>query len=452
MKKETLEYLINFICEVLDIPNKVKQEEIVVISEEEKEIKIHYGPKNFNVKRLTYKRINFYCNKIPNSNLSLYIPHKHLSSDIWSTTDSSTKTICKFIKYTCEAASRVDMILSRERENINHYELLELIKRLSIPELLHKIYSEQANRLADSLSDSIIIDYGRLIRDLLKWGNSTIEGKKIKTGLIIAESVERLKNVAKNSTFKNHKIEIITLESNENLYDFKSIKSLLEVVDGINSFLIGVPITSENIRIKGILVSEKGLMDDLMNNNKKGFNAPVFSLRENGLRIGRGNQLIMEYVKNSPRIRNYSKLLEVLKKELELKTEISSKLASLILEISHYGKGTTLVFGYRHDYENDVEKTHWIKPRKIRFDAEKVFTDVLVNFSKTDGAVLINKELEIVGFGSILKATAAKARVSGGSRHKSMASFSHKKDILGIVISEDGPISVIKNNQILISL
>lgn len=451
MNSDVIEYLVKFISDVLDIPAEGRSG-IVVTSESGKNIKIIYEIEKFNKNILIYRGYDYSSNKI-NSELTLQIPNKYLGGSFSSNLQSnSTRVFRNFIKHSCKAANIVDSLVDHYNNEINVSELLELIKRITIPELLSDIYSEKANRLGDSISNPKIIDYGKIIRELLSWSNSKIEGKNINTGLIITDSINKLKDVSKKSTFEDYDIDIIAFDKQENLYDFKSIKSLLEVVDGINSFIIGEPQNNESIKISGILVSEKGLMDDLINNQKRGFNAPVFSLRENGLRIGRGNQLLMEYVKGRPRIRNYSNFHQLLKKELNISSDISSKLASLILEISHYGKGTTLVFGFKNDYENDVEKTHWISPKKIKFDVEKIFSDVLVSLSKTDGAVLINNDMEIIGFGSVLKATAARAKVSGGSRHKSMASFSHNKDVLGVVISEDGPITLIKNNKIILSL
>ncbi|MDL4840357.1 DNA integrity scanning protein DisA nucleotide-binding domain protein [Aquibacillus rhizosphaerae] len=443
MDEQVLNYLVTYISDVLGIKAEQKNS-IVIFSKTES--KIIFGDKNFNVNRLTYRSYDFYIQDIPNTDYRIYIPNKYHKYH----KNHSNKSIKCFIKHTCHAANRVQEVIL-QHPNIDKNELLDLIKRLSIPAVLEEFYSESTPRIARSVTQHESINYGKIIREILGWKNHTIEGKEIHTGIIIGDNLLRIEETLKSSTIKGS-YEIINLQSNPDLTSFKEVKPLLEIADGLNTFLICEPHENSNLIVSGLLITEKGLMTNLIGNTTKGFNAPVFSLREKGLRIGRGNELIMEYINNTPRIRNYNELSNIFREYLLLNIDNANKLTALILEISHLGKGASIVFNFKNKYIDDVEKTQWIKPRKVQFIGEKVFVDIFPNLTKTDGAVLLNSNMEIVGFGSILKPTKAKAKIPGGSRHKSMASFSHNKDILGIVISEDGPITVIQNNSVVFSL
>ncbi|WP_341356780.1 diadenylate cyclase [Rossellomorea sp. y25] len=437
MDTQIFSYLVNYISDVIG----VSSDRIYIIEEE---TNIVFGSEDFNIRRIKYRSYDFIKAEIPYTNYAVYI-------DISKTAKHyRNQRIRSFIKHACIAANEVQNIILKF-PSIDSNEVVDLIKRLSIPAVLQEFYSESTNRIARSITDARSIDYGKIIREVLRWGNSSIEGREIHTGIIIGDNLLKIESTLRASTIKGQ-FEIINLKSKPLLTDFKEIKPLLEIADGLYTFLICEPVEDNNFMISGILITETGLMSSVIGESNKGFNAPVFSLREMGLRIGRGNELIMEYINNTPRIRNYKELTNILREFMKIKVEDVNKLTAIILEISHMGKGASIVFNFNENYFDDVEKTQWIKPTKIQFSGEKVFVDTFSNFTKTDGAVLINSNNEIIGFGSILKPTKAKAKISGGSRHKSMASFSHNKEILGIVISEDGPISIIKNNSIIFRL
>ncbi|PEQ30015.1 diadenylate cyclase [Bacillus thuringiensis] len=345
-----------------------------------------------------------------------------------------------------------------------HGEIKELVKRLSIPMYLAKMYNYRAQGLSRSISEETNIDYGRLIRELIKWSNATIEGKKITTGILIADSRTSVTKVLGDS------IEFILLEEELNLFDFSKVKSLLEIVDGQNSYLAVKP-NNDGLVAFGLIFSRKPILTDFNFENSKGFIAPVFSVNSLGIRVGRGRQLILEFINGSPKMRDYKGFAEHLEKSLNrvskdkklltvnnLVTKTDARnLTRLLLELSRYGKGASLVFGFEKDEElvATVEQPNWIEDtalplgwgngRKIK---DQIGMEILSSISKTDGAVLIGKDFKIIAFGAILRASGKNAKVSGGSRHKSMASYTaNKREILGIVISSDGPISLIESNK-----
>ncbi|GAB6482689.1 hypothetical protein bcgnr5369_54200 [Bacillus cereus] len=351
-----------------------------------------------------------------------------------------------------------------------HSEFKELVKRISIPLYLNELYDYSSSGLARTISHDVKIDYGRLIRELIKWGNATIEGKKITTGIIIAESTRDL--------FWSllGKGRFIPLEQKVNLFKFNEIKALLEIVDGKNSYLIVEPINDELI-VYGIFFSVKPILTEFNFTDTKGLIAPVFSVDPLGIRIGRGKQLILEFINGMPKIKKYvgfSRKLENtlnrtpknsikrLKLDKSITKEDAQNLTRLLLELSRYGKGASLVFGFDKEKHMDtVEQPNWIQPIPLplgwgnnkKSDNDFIGMDILSNISKTDGAVLIDRNFNIVAFGAILKASPKKAGINGGSRHKSMASYTaNKKEILGIVISSDGPISLIEQNKCIFHL
>lgn len=347
-----------------------------------------------------------------------------------------------------------------------HSEFKELVKRISIPLYLNKLYSYSSSVLTRTVSHDVKIDYGRLIRELIKWSNATIEGKKITTGIIIAESIRELPlSLLGEGKF-------IPLEQKVNLFKFHEMKAFLEIVDGKNSYLIVEPIDNELI-VYGLFFSTKPILTEFNFTDTKGLIAPVFSVDPLGIRIGRGKQLILEFINGIPKIKKYvgfsGKLENTLNRPLKdsikrlkldksITKEDAQNLTRLLLELSRYGKGASLVFGFDKERHMDtVEQPNWIHPIPLPLgwgnNKNLIGMDILSNISKTDGAVLIDRNFNIIAFGAILKASSKKAGINGGSRHKSMASYTaNKPEILGIVISSDGPISLIEKNKCIFHL
>jgi len=352
------------------------------------------------------------------------------------------------------------------------YELQNFIWRLTIPSYLKSVYEKEPS----TIFTREFHDYGRLIRELTRWSTQTIEGRKIVTGIILVDSVAVLQEALEAVKEPEFQCQVVELAKGSDLFEFDQMKSLLEVADGRTSFIV-VTVDQGKLTASALLIQNKELLVNLLLDTNKYFRAPVFSLHGSGLRVGQGNQLLMEFLHGRPRIRSYEELAVKLRRHLNRKesgqfrcvngrvTEAQSRqLANLLLEIGEYGKGAGLVFGFNTDNDSHVaglERAQWIDPTPLPLlynrqkknrkhgRADFLGLKILESMTKTDGSVLIDRNLNVVAFGAVLRASdqIANEKIEGGARHKSMASFTAgKPDLMGIVISSDGPISIIVDN------
>ncbi|MFN8416987.1 MAG: DNA integrity scanning protein DisA nucleotide-binding domain protein [Cytophagaceae bacterium] len=124
------------------------------------------------------------------------------------------------------------------------------------------------------------------------------------------------------------------------------------------------------------------------------------------------------------------------------------------MSLSQKKHGTSLIF---YDINKRNEKK-LVKAVKITLE-EDVFLDknnlsndipLLDSLVSPDGAVFFNQQLMPTHISSILPIGQTAIGISGGARHNSIANFTKEFKCLGIVVSEDGPISIFKNGEKLI--
>lgn len=152
-----------------------------------------------------------------------------------------------------------------------------------------------------------------------------------------------------------------------------------------------------------------------------------------------------------------------------LKLEVSTILVDIILNISNARHGSTLIFGFEEN-PNDldffmsgaiklkvplgsefIELTKRTGPSYFSYNTEvsskkvKSYKNAIISFSKTDGAMIFNRDLDLVLAGTILKGGESSKLGLGGARRKSAEAFTSKTGTLGIVISQDGKITVLTN-------
>ncbi|MFA9559296.1 diadenylate cyclase [Evansella sp. AB-rgal1] len=370
-----------------------------------------------------------------------------------------------FIKSVCAGLSKMFEIINRSQVYDNEkIEMIDLVKRLSIPVYIDGFCSHRIRPLTNTLNGTKV-DYGRLIREVLRWSNLKIEGKQIHTGFIITDSLDLLD---KSLNFQEKLT--ITFSEPQTIYDFSKIKSYLEIADGSNSFLVLEP-KKDDIKCVGLIVSDTSIFPYPSFESTKGIIAPVFIIDKLGVKVGVGKQLILEFINGSPKVRNYGSLFNCLKTNLNERkennrlrmnsniTESNAKnLVKLLIKISSYGKGSSVIFGFEKEkHKSTVENVKWITPIELPLRWGSTENDtkmhLLGNMSRTDGAVIVDRDYNIIGFGAVLKATNRPGNLPGGSRHKSMGSYTdNKKELLGIVISEDGPISIVVKNKLLFKL
>ena len=86
------------------------------------------------------------------------------------------------------------------------------------------------------------------------------------------------------------------------------------------------------------------------------------------------------------------------------------------------------------------------KPARGCMNSELVeeWSDALAALTGVDGAVVLNKDLSLLGFGATIKAsTKDDPRFQGGHRHKSAKMLCEKYEgTVAIVVSQDGPVTV----------
>ncbi|MFH4077333.1 hypothetical protein WAI85_19960, partial [Acinetobacter baumannii] len=87
-------------------------------------------------------------------------------------------------------------------------------------------------------------------------------------------------------------------------FKFHEMKAFLEIVDGKNSYLIVEQIDNEVI-VYGVFFRTKPILTEFNFTDTKGLIAPVFSVDPLGIRIGRGKQLILEFINGIPKIKKY---------------------------------------------------------------------------------------------------------------------------------------------------
>lgn len=351
--------------------------------------------------------------------------------------------------------------LSVKNDNLSEELSASLLYRLTFPHYLRTQFQFKHANIKNLITNPDILDFGRLIREVFHWKNNTIEGKEINTGFIITDTIDLFEE-----SIPKAKVVKLYSESPISLFDFSSVKGLLEIADGKRLFLLVK--NGPNMEVQGICIFEEDFITELTKKSI-GFIAPIFSIKETGLIISRGKQIILEHIKGRPFIRqkNNERFTEVLhnqiKKINKKATKIQvEKLSKIIIELSKYGKGASLIFGFDemdYNHTNSVdykirlcEKLPLYKGDSIEKSKEAIMK-LLSDVSKTDGAVLVNSQMEIIGLGAILRSTNVPGSMLGGSRHKSMGSYTaNKSNLFGIVISSDGPISLVHNNKCICKL
>ena len=150
--------------------------------------------------------------------------------------------------------------------------------------------------------------------------------------------------------------------------------------------------------------------------------------------------------------------------------EISTILVDIIVNISNARHGSTLIFGFDGDPEDPaffqpgaiklkipigsefIDLVRRSGPSYFSFDTGLSFKKVqtykkaIISLSKTDGAMIFNKNLDLILAGAILKVESS-ALGSGGARKKSAEAFTFDTKTLGIVISQDGKITILYNEK-----
>ncbi len=167
------------------------------------------------------------------------------------------------------------------------------------------------------------------------------------------------------------------------------------------------------------------------------------------------NQLILLISNSKPLIRDAAFVERTIKAALiEIAPQEAEKIEFLskwIISLSQKKHGTSLVF---LDATEDIEKK-LVKSQGISEESGEFLKDrnsrhdmfLLDSLTKPDGAIIFNSDLMPTHISTILPInTEIKPQEkSGGARHSSVSNFTDAFKCTGIVVSEDGPISIFKN-------
>jgi hypothetical protein len=172
------------------------------------------------------------------------------------------------------------------------------------------------------------------------------------------------------------------------------------------------------------------------------------------------NALLFEIVNNSPIIRDGGFIRGLLQSYLEKYTS-SDKIDSFIEWILSLGpkrKGTSIVI-LKSD-SNILERSA-IKYFKIHYsegiflsnsDDQRYDFNLLDHFTLIDGGIVLSENLVPTYIGTIVPNKRGNSFDGVGARHNSIMSFTELNDCLGIVISEDGPITIYEQGRQLLKI
>lgn len=168
------------------------------------------------------------------------------------------------------------------------------------------------------------------------------------------------------------------------------------------------------------------------------------------------NALLFQVVNNNPLIRDgdflKSLIHQFLTEFIMEGLEYTDYFIDWILSLSQRNKGTSLLIG---TFTSEVEDTAF-KFLKIAYPSDNYLTgmrdgnfdfELLDQLTLIDGGIVLNSSLLPLYVGTMVPNVKRSDHLGTGSRHNSILNFTKEVKCLGIVISEDGPISIFKDGQ-----
>lgn len=317
------------------------------------------------------------------------------------------------------------------------------IEKMAAYEYAYYILSDEKSHSRYSIPDlKNILDLVEEI-SLMKVENEDSQG-----GIVfyngIGLSSDKWKCLIKNFQFEN-KITVINQ---------RKIRKYLDITDGVNTFLI-----FEGNNLNGVLsVPRREILNNILYARFVKGGRVLFSY---------GNNKIFEISQRSYR-QTFDKFIwyqldEILKLFSEtgiLRTykslnfhEYGKRIFDIINSCREKEKGLIFVIGKCEKYieKENIKNIVRLDPIPIAdTQGYKVFSRLLESIPTVDGATFINENLEVIGFSAILPAVTGgiKEDSEHGARHNSALRFTNGKfDIFAIVLSEDGPLSLIFNGK-----
>ncbi len=290
-----------------------------------------------------------------------------------------------------------------------------------------------------------------------------IENKEIYCGFIFHDNTYEIEPNSMRSIRFNKQFDF---------GDFGKLKNYLEISNGQNIFF---NVTDE--KVTHIFITREKLNEIHMNpiGDGKSFqkrplilsvqgNGKIYFLEGRPSQTTDGqpdhNRILLQIINSKPVIRDDSFIkkfiLDCLK---EFSTDAVEEeqvdlFAKWIMSLSQKKHGTSLIF---KNITDEIEAS-FVKTVKIIVEPydylgteyRRYDLSLLDNIVNPDGAVVFARTLIPSHISTILPIGQTAAGTSGGARHNSVANFTREFDCLGIVISEDGPITIFKNGEKLI--
>jgi hypothetical protein len=280
-----------------------------------------------------------------------------------------------------------------------------------------------------------------------------VENKEIYCGFVFHDKANEV---------RPNSVRSIKFQNQFDFGDFGQLKNYLEVSNGQNIFF---NVTKD--KVTHLFITRDKLNEIYFNpigDGKTFQNRPlILSIQGNGkihFLEGRSdhNKIILQIINSKPVIRDnrfiQQFIYDNLKKFSTANDEQVVVFSKWIMSLSQKKHGTSLIF-------NNVTKSvdeKLVKSVKISFE-DNVFLEhqnlrhdlsLLDSIINPDGAVVFGKNLIPSHISTILPIGQSATGTSGGARHNSVLNFTRVFKCLGIVISEDGPITIFKDGKKLI--
>ncbi|MFW5804425.1 MAG: DNA integrity scanning protein DisA nucleotide-binding domain protein [bacterium] len=277
-----------------------------------------------------------------------------------------------------------------------------------------------------------------------------VENKEIYCGFIFHD---KMNDINANS------VRSIKFKKQFDFGDFGQLKNYLEISNGQNVFFNVTKDKISHLFITREKVNEIYL--NPMSSGKQFQKRPlILSIQGNGkiyFLEGRSeqNKMILQIINSKPVIRDnnfiQNFIFESLKSFATVDDEQIEIFSKWVMSLSQKKHGTSLIFlEVLESIEKKLVKTipvefgnnNFLNPNNLRHDLT-----LLESIVNPDGAVVFGKNLIPSNISTILPIGKSSQGTSGGARHNSVLNFTKQFNCLGIVISEDGPITIFENGN-----
>jgi len=350
-----------------------------------------------------------------------------------------------------KAVHELGHILASEKLILISDIFLYNLRKSIIIEYLHRMFNVSWEKDGNI---SYQIKYNKKTLDLLctihdfavELSTRQVENDPIYTGFIFTDDINRIYSSIKH---------VIDVQDDIPFGNFKAVKSFLKTTNGRDIFFI----VSDRC-IKHIVKLKTELVDNSISLSGDNLNTPlIVSIQGLGkISYYKGNLVetkkILDIENSKYSIKDsvfgINRIINILH-DLGIKTNSCSKsFTDWILNLSKSKHGTTiLVGGFDKKLTNMLVKTTPIATSKPFFKNKD--NSLLDHLTQPDGAIVFNEKLAPLFIASILPFSNC-AAVPGGARHNSALNFTKEHNCIGIVVSEDGPITIMNNGEVLLKV